>query len=91
MARATTQPMMYMASFCSCRRAAHSLGKHLGNGRRITVNDSTPEKLGELLAAHQKGLMFFRDELAGWFGSFDKYSGSGAERALWLEAYPLSE
>jgi Protein of unknown function (DUF3987)/Bifunctional DNA primase/polymerase, N-terminal len=54
---------------------------------RIIVNDSTPEKLGELLAANQRGLMFFRDELAGWFGAFDRYSGSGAERALWLEAF----
>jgi hypothetical protein len=54
---------------------------------RVIVNDSTPEKLGELLAAHPKGLLFFRDELAGWFGAFDRYSGSGAERALWLEAH----
>jgi hypothetical protein len=54
---------------------------------RVMVNDTTPEKLGELCAAHPKGLTFFRDELAGWFGAFDRYSGSGAERALWLEAY----
>jgi len=28
-----------------------------------------------------------RDELSGWFGSFDRYSGSGSDRAFWLEAY----
>jgi hypothetical protein len=54
---------------------------------RVVVNDCTPEKLGELAAGHEKGLMFLRDELAGWFGAFDRYSGNGAERALWLEAY----
>ena len=54
---------------------------------RIIVSDSTPEKLGELAAAHPKGLLFFRDELSGWFGAFDRYSGNGAERALWLESY----
>jgi len=54
---------------------------------RVVVNDSTPEKMGELAAAHEKGLLFFRDELAAWFGSFDRYSGNGAERAMWLEAY----
>jgi hypothetical protein len=54
---------------------------------RLIVNDSTPEKLGELLSAHPRGLLFFRDELAGWFGAFDRYSGAGAERALWIEAF----
>ncbi len=54
---------------------------------RVVVNDSTPEKLGELEAVHPKGLMFFRDELAGWFGAFDRYGGNGAERAFWIEAF----
>jgi hypothetical protein len=54
---------------------------------RIIVADATPEALGLLLAAHDKGLLFFRDELAGWFGGFGRYSGSGAERAFWVEAY----
>ena len=40
-----------------------------------------------LLAAHDKGLLFFRDELAGWFGGFGRYSGTGADRAFWIEAY----
>jgi hypothetical protein len=54
---------------------------------RIRISDATPEALGRLVAAHEKGLLFFRDELAGWFGSFDKYGGSGSDRAFWLEAY----
>jgi uncharacterized protein DUF3987 len=35
----------------------------------------------------RKGLLFFRAELAGWFGGFGRYSGSGADRAFWIEAY----
>ena len=54
---------------------------------RVKIADATPEALGQLVAAHEKGLLFFRDELAGWFGSFDKYGGSGSDRAFWLEAY----
>ena len=54
---------------------------------RIIVADATPEALGLLLAAHDKGLLFFRDELAGWFGGFGRYSGSGADRAFWIEAF----
>lgn len=55
---------------------------------RIIASDATPEKLGELLAAHERGIMYYRDELAGWFGGFGRYSGgSGGDRAFWLEAY----
>jgi hypothetical protein len=54
---------------------------------RVRVGDVTPEALGEALAAHPKGLLYFRDELAGWFGSFDKYGGNGSDRAFWIEAY----
>ena len=32
---------------------------------RILVSDATPEALGSLAAAYDKGLLFFRDELAG--------------------------
>jgi hypothetical protein len=54
---------------------------------RILISDATPEALGALIAAHEKGLLFFRDELAGWFHGFGRYSGSGADRAFWVEAY----
>jgi phage/plasmid primase-like uncharacterized protein len=54
---------------------------------RIIVSDATAEALGGLLAAHEKGLLFFRDELSGWFNGFGRYSGSGADRAFWIEAY----
>ncbi len=54
---------------------------------RIRIADATPESLADLLAVNPKGLLFHRDELAGWFGAFDRYAGAGAERAMWIEAF----
>lgn len=54
---------------------------------RIRVGDVTAEKLGSLAAAMPRGLLVVRDELAGWLGSFDRYGGGGADRALALEMY----
>jgi hypothetical protein len=54
---------------------------------RLRISDVTPEALGKLLAGHPKGLLFWRDELSGWLGSFNRYGGSGGERAMWLESY----
>ena len=54
---------------------------------RLYVSDTTVEALGKLLAAHPRGLLFQRDELAGWLGSFDRYGGFGSDRAFWVEAY----
>ncbi len=54
---------------------------------RLKVADTTPEKMGLLMASHVKGLMFHRDELAGFLGAFDKYGGGGSDRAFWSECY----
>ncbi len=54
---------------------------------RVAVSDVTTEAMGALLAGHPKGLLFWRDELAGWFGQFDRYGGAGGDRAFWLESY----
>lgn len=53
---------------------------------RIVVNDSTVEKFGELLNANPKGLVQFRDELAGWLSSLDR-EGREGDRAFWLECW----
>jgi len=53
---------------------------------RLCLSDTTPEALGRLMAAHPKGLLFYRDELSGLLGGFDRYGGGG-ERAMWLEAF----
>ena len=55
---------------------------------RIIVGDTTPERIGGLLQDNPKGLLLHRDEMAGWLGSFGRYSSNaGGERALWIEAY----
>jgi len=54
--------------------------------RRYIANDSTVEKLGEILAANPRGVLIFRDELSGWLRSLDK-DGREADRAFYLEAW----
>ena len=49
--------------------------------RRLCVVNSAPEKLVRLLAENPGGLICYRDELTGLLGGFDKYGGSGADRA----------
>ncbi|MCA1653677.1 MAG: DUF3987 domain-containing protein [Sphingomicrobium sp.] len=53
--------------------------------RRLLVQDSTPEKLAEILSGNPSGTLHLRDELAGWLTSFDRYTPGGRE--FWLEAY----
>jgi hypothetical protein len=55
--------------------------------RRIITNDPTIEKVARLVLANPKGLLLFRDELAGWIGALDKYGGAGGDRAFYIEAY----
>jgi hypothetical protein len=40
--------------------------------RRIQTNDPTVEKVARLVLDNPKGLLLFRDELAGWIGALDK-------------------
>ena len=55
---------------------------------RLRVSDATPEALLSLLSQLSKGVLMTRDELAGWLGSFNRYSGGeGGDRAFWLEAW----
>ena len=55
--------------------------------RRIVIGDATTEKVAHLLSENPAGLLCIRDELAGWHGAFDKYGGSGSDKAFWLEVY----
>jgi hypothetical protein len=55
---------------------------------RVLVSDATSEALGRLLSKHPNGLVQYRDELAGWLGNMNRYSGgTGGDRQFWLEAY----
>lgn len=57
---------------------------------RMVVEDITVEALSEILKDNSRGVLCIQDELSGWFGSMDAYSGGkagGKDRAHWLEAY----
>lgn len=54
--------------------------------RRYLVNDSTVEKLGEILNENPNGVLVFRDELVGLLRSLDKEGQEGA-RAFYLQAW----
>ncbi|MGG5819995.1 DUF3987 domain-containing protein [Falsiroseomonas sp. HW251] len=56
--------------------------------RRFISTDTTTEKAARLSATNPLGLINYRDELAGWLSSMDRYSGAaGADRAFWLQAW----
>jgi putative DNA primase/helicase len=54
--------------------------------RRYIVNDTTIEKLGEIMCENPNGLLFFRDELVGLLRTCDK-PGHEADRAFLLESW----
>jgi hypothetical protein len=57
--------------------------------RRLRLEDTTIEGAQEVLKDSPDGVLCIQDELAGWFGAMDKYSGKGAakDRAFWLQAF----
>ena len=71
----------------ACRRpdAGRAVEPDEPQRRRTMVMDATPEAVGAILAGNPMGTLHFRDELAGWLMSFDRYSPGGRE--FWLEAY----
>lgn len=54
--------------------------------RRFKSNDSTTEKLGELLIENPAGVLVFRDELVGLLSTWDR-DGREGDRAFYLEAW----
>jgi hypothetical protein len=54
--------------------------------RRYKTNDSTVEKLGELLRENPAGLLVLRDELVGLTATWER-EGREGERAFFLEAW----
>ncbi len=54
--------------------------------RRYVLNDTTIEKLGEILADNPAGLLLFRDELIGWLNSLER-EDRNQDRAFYLEAW----
>jgi hypothetical protein len=54
---------------------------------RLLICDLTMQEGANLLSRNPRGLILIRDELAAWIGSFDRYSGSGADRGFYLECW----
>ena len=54
--------------------------------RRFIVNDTSVEKLGEILQANPWGVLAYRDELYGLLTDMDK-SGQEGARTFYLQAY----
>jgi hypothetical protein len=55
---------------------------------RYVVNDTTAEKLGEILSRSDHGVLAKRDEFSGWIGDMDRYhSRSASDRGFWLKGY----
>lgn len=54
--------------------------------RRYKSNDSTVEKLGELLRDNPAGMLVFRDELVGLLASWE-HQGREGDRSFYLEAW----
>lgn len=54
--------------------------------KRYKTDDTTVEKLGELLIENRQGLLLYRDELSGWLNSFVK-QGRENDRQFFLESW----
>lgn len=56
---------------------------------RFLVSDTTIEALVKILRHNLRGVLSATDELAGWFGSFDRYRGGKAssDSANWLSMF----
>lgn len=70
------------------KHAEEALSEDLDEPRRarFIVNDSTVEKLGEILRDSPNGVLVFRDELIGFLRGLDK-EGHESARAFYLEAW----
>ena len=54
---------------------------------RCVINDITPEKVAEILSREPSGSLMVHDELAGWLGSFERYSSGASSRAFYLSCW----
>jgi len=53
--------------------------------QKLILVDATMEATAYHLDGNPRGAGLFRDELAGWFGSFGQYKKGGAEETFWIE------
>ena len=54
---------------------------------RGLLQDATAEKVAEILSRDAAGSLMAQDELAGWLGSFERYSSGAPSRAFFLTSW----
>jgi hypothetical protein len=56
---------------------------------RTYADDTTVERLADILNENPRGLLITKDELSGWLGGMNAYKqgGKGADRQFWLSAH----
>jgi len=56
---------------------------------RTYADDTTVERLADILNENSRGVLIIKDELSGWLGSMNQYKqgGKGADRQFWLSAH----
>jgi phage/plasmid primase-like uncharacterized protein len=65
-------------------------GQSMPQCPRLRVEDITMEAAQEVCRHSPEGIMCLQDELSGWFGGIEKYSGgkgSAKDRSFWLTAF----
>lgn len=67
---------------------SHNKNRQPPSLARQIVSDATLEALCDLLSRNPRGLLLYRDELAGWFENFDRYARNGrGDEPQWLSIY----
>ena len=56
---------------------------------RTYADDTTVERLGDILNENRRGVLIIKDELSGWLGAMNQYKqgGKGADRQFWLSVH----
>jgi hypothetical protein len=54
--------------------------------RRVYITDATLEAMLRVAGGNPRGLLNYRDEMAGWYQNMSRYN-EGSDRPAWLEAY----
>lgn len=57
--------------------------------QRLVIEDATMEATQQVLMGSKDGIVLINDEMSGFFGIIEKYSGKGAaaDRAFWLKTF----
>ena len=53
----------------------------------MILNDFTLESVYKVLQANPRGVIVYRDEVAGWLNSMNAYKNKGGDEQFWLENY----